>query len=135
VPRLLEAARSVHHAVLEGAPFRVTTLVQREENVLAELRRLVDHGVEYVRSGLFIAREGAEPIDPDELVEDEAYVPQGGAIGRHRISSCGERALCLRRSRPGGGGARFAPRRTRNMSGQHGVGQGRQDWSPQTPAG
>ena len=79
----LEAPGRAHRAVLVVAALLVGRTVERQQRVLAELRALLDHGVDHVRRRLLIAGQGRQRADIEELVEHETHVAERGAVGLH----------------------------------------------------
>ena len=70
----LEPGRGADHAVFQRTALTVTGLVEGQQLVLGELRRLVQHGVDQVGRGILVALIGAQLGCVPELVQDELHI-------------------------------------------------------------
>jgi hypothetical protein len=82
--RVFEAFRHAHPLLTPVAPFLVTGTVQRRDDGLHQLRRLVEHGVDDLTAQVGPTRDlRVVLLDLEKVVEDEAHVAQGGFVLRH----------------------------------------------------
>ena len=105
---LLEALGRAHHAVLVDAALLVTRAIDREQHVLAELRALLDHRIDHVCGRLLVARQPAQLLDVEQLVQDEAHVALRRVIRGHGWSVSCEAACRSRACARAGRGLRGA---------------------------
>ena len=87
VVRLFEALRGADDAILPDAAFEIAARVERQQHLMGELGRLLDHRVDQVGGELLVPGEIAEAVIGEQLVDDEAHVAQRGLIDLHRSCS------------------------------------------------
>ena len=83
---LLEASRRAHDAVLKSATLGIARGIQRQEFVLAEAGRLVEHRVHHVARCLLVARESCDrALVIQEVVENKPDVVEWRFVLDHRV--------------------------------------------------
>ena len=80
----LEAARRDDRAVLEAATLNIARIVEREDNLLADLGALIEDGVHDIAARVLESGKVAVVLDRQELVQDEADIAHRRLIGGHR---------------------------------------------------
>ena len=72
-----------HDAVLVMATFGIAALVQREQNLLANLGPFLNHLIDDIRRGFLIPRQLRKLAGIEHFVQDETDIINRGFIGRH----------------------------------------------------
>ncbi len=80
---MLEALGRAHHAVLEMAAFLVAGLIDRLQDLLAQLARIGENVVDQVGGEVAELRQVAMFLRFQEFVDQEAIILDRRAINRH----------------------------------------------------
>jgi len=85
----LETLGRGHHAIVEVTTFFVTTVVERRQHLLAELRALLENRRHHIRTGFMGAQRLVMSRKVEDIVDQKAHVALGGLVLRHVDSPFG----------------------------------------------
>ena len=80
---LLEALGRAHHAVLEMTALLVAGAVERLQHLLADLRRLFEHGIDDVAGDVLEAGQAARSSPPCSSKRTKRMSRQGSLVAGH----------------------------------------------------